>query len=272
VKLKTYISSGNELVFTYLSIYSREETEKMRINKLISTGIVLSTFSLFGFNAQAATWEVTVTNLTHGNHFTPIVMTAHPHDVNLFKVGQTASTAMEHLAECGHTDPLLATADVGAADDDTKVTAGVLAPGESTSQTLTVDLTASPAPSHLSVVSMVLPTNDAFLGLGGQHIEADAGTYTFFVNAYDAGTEQNDEVLMTTGSCTYTDTGMMPGAPGSDAGSNGTGVSTADTNNKIHIHRGVLGDEDLTGGKSDLVNTIHRWQNPVARVVVTVTP
>ena len=38
----------------------------------------------------------------------------------------------------------------------------------------------------------------------------------------------------------------------------------------VHIHRGNLGDDDLTGGKSDLDNTVHRWLNPVARITVTV--
>ena len=38
----------------------------------------------------------------------------------------------------------------------------------------------------------------------------------------------------------------------------------------VHIHRGSLGDDDITGGKSDLDNTVHRWLNPVARITVTV--
>jgi len=128
------------------------------------------------------------------------------------------------------------------------------------------------AETHLSIVAMLLPTNDAFLGLESQQIPSEAGTYTYYVNAYDAGTEANDEVLMTAGTCSYTDSGMMPGAPGMDAGANGSGVSTADSNTTIHIHRGALGDQDATGGNSDLDSTIHRWQNPVARITVTVTP
>ena len=86
---------------------------KARVKQsLMAIGISMTVSSV----SMADTWEVTVTNLTHGNHFTPIVMTAHPHDVNIFQVGETASTALQHLAECGHTDPLLATADVGAVD------------------------------------------------------------------------------------------------------------------------------------------------------------
>ena len=218
--------------------------------------------------AQAATWDVTITNLTNGNHFTPLLVTAHDHDTHLFQVGMSATLPIEHMAECGHLDPLLATPEVGAEDADTiaNPAGGLLAPGANTTTTLDTTQT------HLSIVAMVLPTNDAFLGLESQHIPTEAGTYTYYVNAYDAGTEANDEVLMTSGECAYTDSGMMPGAPGMDAGTNGSGVATADSNTVIHVHRGVLGDQDATGGNSDLDSTIHRWQNPVAKITVTVTP
>ena len=217
--------------------------------------------------AQAATWDVNVTNLTNGNHFTPLLLTAHDHDTHLFEVGMPASLPIEHMAECGHLNPLLATMEVGAIDADTiaNPAGGLLAPGTNTTAMLVT------AETHLTVVAMVLPTNDAFLGFS-QHIPSEAGTYTYYVNAYDAGTEANDEVLMTAGACAYTDSGMMPGAPGGDAGMNGSGVSSADTNTNIHVHRGVLGDQDATGGTSDLDSTIHRWQNPVAKITVTVTP
>lgn len=217
---------------------------------------------------QAATWDVTITNLTNGNHFTPLLVTAHDHDTHLFQVGMPAALPIERMAECGLLNPLLATPEVGATDADTiaNPAAGLLTPGASTTAMLVTTET------HLSVVAMVLPTNDAFLGLESQHIPSEAGTYTYYVNAYDAGTEANDEVLMTAGACSYTDSGMMPGAPGMDAGMNGTGVATADSNTMIHVHRGVLGDQDATGGNSDLDSTIHRWQNPVAKITVTVTP
>ena len=221
-----------------------------------------------GTAANAATWDINITNLTHGNHFTPLLVTAHAHDEHLFEVGSAASVEIEHMAECGHLTPLLGTSVVGAADADTIVdpAAGFLNPGATTTTSITTTQT------HLSIVAMVLPTNDAFVGMESQHIPEQAGTYTYWLNAYDAGTEENDEILMTSGECTYSDSGMMPGAPGGDAGSGGTGVATADTNTMIHVHRGILGDDDATGGKSDLNNTIHRWQNPVAKIVVTVTP
>lgn len=230
------------------------------------------TFGSLSGLTQAATWDVSVLNLTHGNHFTPLLLTAHDHNTHLFEVGSAASLPIEHMAECGHLNPLLATTEVGAADADTIAdpNGGPLAPGAVTTASLTTTET------HLSIVAMVLPTNDAFVGLDSLHVPADAGTYTYYLNAYDAGTEGNDEVLTTTGTCSYTDSGLMPGAPGGDADTAGTGVVTSgsdDTNTNIHIHRGTLGDAIADGaGKSDLVSTIHRWQNPVAKITITVTP
>jgi hypothetical protein len=108
---------------------------------------------------------------------------------------------------------------------------------------------------------MILPTNDAFVGLDSVHIDSEPGTYTYYLNAYDAGTEANDELIST--GCD-TSTAGIPADPGGMAGTGGTAASGDDGNTMIHIHRGIL------GGASDLDSSIHRWQNPVARVVVTV--
>jgi hypothetical protein len=43
-----------------------------------------------------------------------------------------------------------------------------------------------------------------------------------------------------------------------------------DFNQTVHIHRGILGDTDLLGGTSDLDSRVHRWRNPVARIVLRV--
>ena len=124
--------------------------------------------------------------------------------------------------------------------------------------------------TNLTITAMVLPTNDAFVGMDAQLIPTTAGSYTYYLNAYDAGSEANSELLDNSG-CAAGMAGI-PAAPNGDNGSGGTGVAGADTNTMIHIHRGVLGDTNSTGGASDLDSTIHRWQNPVAKVVVTVTP
>jgi len=236
----------------------------MKLRPLKSVFAASLLFSAGIMSAQAASWEVDITNLTHGIHFTPLLVTAHDSSAHLFQSGMAASTDLKAMAECGDTSALLTT--LGGADDDTidNPAAGLLAPGTSTMATITT------TNNYLSLVAMMLPTNDGFVGMDAMMIPSDAGTYTFYLNSYDAGSEANDELMDTSG-CAPGMAGI-PGAPGSDVGTGGSGVASADSNTMIHIHRGVFGDSNPAGGSSDLDNTIHRWQNPVAKVVVTVTP
>lgn len=74
---------------------------------------------------------------------------------------------------------------------------GLLAPGASTTASLNTD--DAPDNTRLSIVAMILPSNDGFMGLNGIAIPTEPGTYVYNVNAYDAGTEANDEVV---GRCT----------------------------------------------------------------------
>jgi hypothetical protein len=216
--------------------------------------------------ANAAQWDVTVSNLTHGSHFTPLLVTAHDNSSHIFEVGMAASLNVQGMAECGDLSGLLVSfpADVDTIDNPA---GGLLNPGANTTAMIDTMTTSN---THLSIVAMVLPTNDAFIGLDALEVPASAGTYTYYLNAYDAGTEANDEVLDTSG-CAAGMAGI-PGGPGGDTGINGTGVAGTDSNTTVHVHRGVLGDTNSTGGTSDLDSTIHRWQNPVAKVVITVTP
>jgi hypothetical protein len=216
--------------------------------------------------ANAAQWDVEITNLTHGNHFTPLLLTAHDSGSHLFEVGMAASTSLQDMAECGDLSALMTTY---AADADTiaNPASGLLNPGAMTSASLD---TMSTGNTHLSIVAMLLPTNDAFLGMDGLQVPTAAGTYTYYLNAYDAGTEANNELLDTSG-CTAGMPGI-PAGPGGDTGTGGTGLAGSDSNTTVHVHRGVLGDTNASGGASDLDSTIHRWQNPVAKVVITVTP
>ena len=114
---------------------------------------------------------------------------------------------------------------------------------------------------------MLLPTNDAFVGLNAVTIPTDPGVYIYNVPAYDAGTEANDELITGGGA---PGAAGIPGDPGGLAGTGGSGAAAADNNPNVHIHRNTLGDTDATGGTSDLDSRVHRWLNPVARVIVTV--
>ena len=212
---------------------------------------------------QAQNLEITVTNLTQGMHYTPILIGAHSGDMKLFASGEMASTALQMMAEGGDISALSMALSDGGADVSENPAMGLLAPAMST----TAMLDTADDNMYLSVVAMMLPTNDGFIGLNSWKIPTEAGTYSVNINAYDAGTEANDEIINGGG---MAGVAGIPVAPGGNGGTGGTGVTMTEDNGYVHIHRGNLGDDNLTGGKSDVDNTVHRWLNPVARVTVKV--
>lgn len=231
--------------------------------------IVLSTaaisLALASFQAQAAEFTVNVQNLTQGIYFTPLLVAAHDNDTHLFKAGMEASDSLQAMAEGGAIAGLQADLDAVGGQYSANPAEGLLAPGASvTTETIETHSTDN---NYLSVVAMMLPTNDGFIGLDSYPIPSAPGTYTININGYDAGTEANDEIVNGGGA---SGVAGIPAAPGGDNGTGATGAASADTNSNVHIHRGVLGDTDATGGVSDLDSRIHRWLNPVARVTITV--
>ena len=215
-------------------------------------------------SANAAQFDVRITNLSNAIWYTPFLAAAHPAGTSLFTTGQPASPEIQAMAEGGDISGLVMALEPLGATVVENPAGGLLPPTESTTFSMDTDGTAN---TQLSIVAMLLPTNDAFAGLNAITIPTEPGTYTYNVPAYDAGTEANDELL--TG-------GGAPGAPGMPAdpggltGTGGTGAAMADANTTVHIHRGALGDTDPTGGASDLDSRVHRWLNPVVRVTVTV--
>jgi len=240
------------------------QRNKMKI-ALLGASIAMS---LFAGTAYAQKVTVTVLNLTHGSHFTPLLVAAHNADTHLFKSGSAASASLQAMAEGGNIDGLVADLTTAEATFVANPAAGLLAPGHST--TTTVIDTDGTENNYLSIVGMVLPSNDGFVGVSGWHIPATAGTYMMPALAYDAGTEANDELLGLDNAGAAGNAGA-PGAPSGSGGAGGTGAAGTDTNQSVHVHRGVLGDTNASGGSSDFDSRVHRWLNPVARVIVTVS-
>jgi hypothetical protein len=215
--------------------------------------------------ANAAQLYVSVKNITHSIYFTPLFITAHSGETHLFRLGESASPELRAMAEGGDISGLSGLA--GGIDTDTveNPAAGLLAPGASINDIfIDTDQTGN---TLLSLVAMLLPTNDGFVGLDSLELPETPGIYTFYLNGYDAGTEANDELITGGGAPGVPG---IPAAPGGDAGMDGTGVSSSDSNTKVHIHRGNLGDGDPSGGNSDLDFSIHRWLNPVAEVIIEI--
>ena len=62
----------------------------------------------FSSGSKGEEFDVTVTNLTRGQQFTPILVVSHKKGVNLFTLGEAASGALATLAETGATGDLAA--------------------------------------------------------------------------------------------------------------------------------------------------------------------
>ena len=229
-----------------------------RFNKFYSSGLL----AVAAQHAMAADVTVEVLNLTQGMYFTPIAVVAHTPDTSLFEVGEAASPEIQEMAEGGSLAGLTTLGGSISADILAEPTAGPLGPTAKVSGSfMTAD-----GNSVLSVVAMILPSNDGFIGLDNWTIPTEAGTYTVYLNAYDAGTEANDEIVG----------GGAPGVPGMPAppfltlGTGGSGVTSTESNSMVHIHPGNIGDDSATDGASDVTNSVHRWLNPIAKVTVTV--
>lgn len=271
--------------------------------KKVSIGLAAGLIALAASSSATAV-EVTVriTNLTQGMSFTPRLLVAHSDQVDLFEAGTTAIQPLAWMAEAGViVDSQNAASvgnnfesyldDAGRSAENTWQAFGLggppLAPA-SISNDYTFETDDFP---FLSLVTMLIPTNDAFAGLDTWRIPTEPGTYNINLNAYDSGSEANDEISSLRTDVVEAGTGnalggyAVPGMAGSgnpnatNVGTGGAGVGlqiVAGTleddggEGTVHIHRNVLGDTDATGGISDLDSRVHRWLNPVARLTVIV--
>jgi len=227
----------------------------MKKTLLVTAGLS----ALLSANLFAADISVKITNLTKGISFTPLLVSAHPSSSGTFTSGTVASAEIKAMAEGGDISGLVTQLGVSSQFDNNPK-GGLLAAGENTTSNI---VSLDSANTNLTVLAMMLPTNDGFIALNNIKIPSAAGTYTYYLNGYDAGTEANDEL-----------DGSIPGPATGSVG--GTGVVDASnvavaSENFVHIHRGTLGDTNNAGGVSDLDSTIHRWLNPVAKVELTVT-
>ena len=231
------------------------------MKKQLTALAVISTLSVTPVMAQDL--DISITNLTNGIYFTPFLVAAHDKNSHLFMEGSAASTSLQAMAEGGDISNLSSDIQAVAGNVVENPAGGMLAPGANTS----FMLVSNSGNTRLSLTAMLLPTNDGFVGADSIEIPAVAGTYTFYLNGYDAGPEANDELITGGGA---PGVAGIPADPGGSAGTGGTGVAMTDNNTMVHIHRGNLGDSNATGGASDLDSSVHRWLNPVAKLVITV--
>jgi hypothetical protein len=192
-------------------------------------------------------FEVTITNLTRGQQFTPILVASHTDEINLFALGAPATPQLATLAEEGETDPLTALLSGLEGVKDVVTSPGLLDPGASV--TVTVDTGAGF--DHISVAAMLIPTNDGFFAINGAEGPQRFKPLTLFSPAYDSGSEVNDELCAS-----------IPGPDFTECSGPGEGGSpTGGEEGYVHIHAGIHGIGDLTPAQRD-------WRNPVAKITI----
>lgn len=233
------------------------------LSTTIKTSLIVTSLAL-PLMVQAKDITVKITNLTNGIYFTPLLVAAHSHQVDFYELGEPASEHLQAMAEGGDISGLSADASDYDADVVENPAGGLLAPGQSATAQFE-DLNRKN--KYLSLTAMLLPTNDGFVAADAIKIPQKKGIYTYYLNGYDAGTEVNDEIINGGGAI---NTPGIPFAPADDGGIDATGVTTEEANHTVHVHRGVIGDHTVDGGISDLDSAIHRWLNPVAKMVITV--
>ncbi len=199
----------------------------------------------------APTYEIWIENTTDGQYLTPPNVAIHDGDVRVFSRGRAASPGVQGVAENGDVPGLAA--ELAAAIDDAGLgastviegPAGPIGPGEMRHGILTSD------GDRLSLVSMVICTNDGFAGLNSAPLNlAEGRSKTFMVRALDAGTEINTELRQD----------LVP-APFCGEGE-GSGMSNPDL-----AENGVITNHPTLRGVGDLDPSLD-WQGPVLKITV----
>lgn len=214
----------------------------MKLSAMACAGLLAASLSVTATEEKShgRHYEVTITNITKGQSFTPVLAMSHLPKTTLFTLADPASDELETLAEGGDVGPMVTylsgfTHSVG----DIITTDGLLGPGESVS----FEIDTSFVFSRFSMAAMMIPTNDTIVALS--NVKFRNFTATYYAHAYDVGTELNDE--------------LCASIPGPVCGGEGVGVDGGE--GFVHVANGIAGHGDLDSSSYD-------WRGSVARVVI----
>ena len=215
-----------------------------RLSLLLIPVLIASAFLGGSSNARAdnatKTWHVTIANLTSAQPLSPPLFAVHMNKVDVWSVGSVASTGVAAIAEDADNSTLTAalTGAPGVRSVETGA-GGPIPPG--TSRTYAVETRGKH--NRVSVLTMLVNTNDAFTGLDSLHLMGRGGALVG--NAYDAGSERNNELAA-----------FIPGP------CCGNPFVRDPTSEPIAMHPGIT-------GVGDLDPAVYDWANPVARITIS---
>ncbi len=197
-------------------------------------------------------YEVTVTNATKRQTFSPPIVATHSTGIRLFQLTGGASPGLQLMAEDGDNSLLRSEIEFNEAVYQVAAFDQPLLPGE----TRTLEIRAATGFTQLSVAGMLVVTNDSFFAVQAEtpspldsifkNGRERRGEVTVHAIAYDAGTEYNSE------SCDHIPGGPC-GSPGSSPDEPGEGY--------IYVSNGISGKADLSASDYD-------WRNPVAIITI----
>ncbi len=196
--------------------------------------------------ARLVEYEVSITNLTRNQQFTPFLVVTHRPAVRLFETGEPASPELATLAEEGNTGPLADRLRDSDGVRDVETSSGLL----DTGRTVNLRITGVPFIDRISLAAMLIPTNDGFTALSAVDLPL-SGSADHRAPAYDAGSERNDELCASIPGPDFFECGGPGGGDQVEGGEEGF----------VHIHSGIHGIGDLVPAERD-------WRNPVARVSI----
>lgn len=223
---------------------------KLSTLKRMFTVTTLTAVATFGVNSSALAtghqrmYKVSITNITPGNQFTPVLAVTHRSSIALFELGAEPGHELATLAETGDTAPfeslLSSSNQVSTVSTNLGPSDGLTFAGETVEFQIVGDRQAR----VLSMAAMMLPTNDSFVALDSVRLPF-RGSVTYYAKGYDAGSEDNDE--------------LCANIPGPTCGADG---GSPEGEGFVHISGGIHGIGDLPEEAYD-------WRNPVAVVTIT---
>lgn len=193
------------------------------------------------------TYEVTITNATKNQMFSPPLIVSHSSAISLFQLGSAPSAGIAALAEEGNAETLVDAIFPSSERFDIATLSAPLLPGQS----VTVEVKASGSKELISVAAKLANTNDTFMSATLEVPRflfkkgaASSTTVHEYALAYDAGSEFNSELCVD-----------VPGCGGTG------GTPNAEAEGFVHIANGVQGVGDLEAAQYD-------WRGPVALITV----
>lgn len=192
-------------------------------------------------------YQITIENITPvtgpgaSQPLSPPIIATHSSNYKVFKIGHFASEELAAVAEDALNAGLInRLSDNHRVFDVQQIGAGPILPGNSATATIT----AKKHFTKVSLVAMLVNTNDGFAGMNAVRLPKH-GSRTVYLRAYDAGSEKNTESFdHIPGPCCNSPLVRVP------------------THERIKYHKGILGIGDLDPA-------VYGWDEPVAKVTIT---